>query len=453
MRATVAGVKRFGVLAAGLAGMCLVLLAGAPAALADAADDAVTGLRSDPVYVAPGVDSPGIDEAAVRSAIGDRPIKIAVLPAEDYGSNPKAYDAAVLIGRTLAPDAPLTVGVVSGRSFSAASSALCAGAASNAAKSAVDANRPELQQRNDVTSALLDFIRRVDAAPAADSETCRGSSAAGTTDVSGDAEGGSAWPWVLGIGAIGAAGAAAGGAYAVTRRRRRLKELEGRRAEVLSLYDRLGADVQNLNAGDDPVARQALVDASERYTATGSQLSHADTHDEYDVARRTALEGLQAARTARIELGLDPGPELPPIAPKQGEQLTAPRQVSVGGQSYQGYPEYTPGAPYYYGGGSGVPGGWYSVPFWQTLLLGSVLSGGFGGWGGSGGWDSGYDRGYEAGREDANDGGSGWDGGGGGGFGGGGFGGGDWGGGGGFGGGGDWGGGGGGGGNSGGGSW
>ena len=82
--------KRFLVLAAGLVGACLVLLAGAPAALADAVDDAVTGLRSAPVYVTPGVDSPRLDEAAVRAAIGDRPIKIAVLPGKDYGSNPKA---------------------------------------------------------------------------------------------------------------------------------------------------------------------------------------------------------------------------------------------------------------------------------------------------------------------------------------------------------------------------
>ena len=450
--------KRFLAVAAGLVVGWLVLLAGAPAAVADPVDDAIEALRSGPVYVAPGVDAPGIDEAAVRAAIGTRPIKIAVLPGEDYGSNPSAYDAALSIGRTLSPEAPLTVGVVAGRAFSAASSALCQGAASNAAKSAVDANRAVLQQRNDVTSALQDFVGLVDAAPPADSPSCTQSSAAGQTDVSGAAGGGSTWPWVLGIGAVGAAGA---GAFVVSRRRRRLKALEGRRAEVLSLYDRLGADVQNLDPGDDPVARQALVDASERYTATGSQLSHADTHEEYDVARRTALEGLQAARTARAELGLDPGPELPPISPPQGEQLSEPRQVSVGGQSYQGYPQYTPGAPYYYGGGAGIPGGWYSVPFWQTLLLGSVLSGGLGGWGGSGGWDAGYDRGYEAGREDSGDGGAGWDGGGGG-FGGsgGGFGGGDWGGGGGgFGG--DWGGGGGGGrgggggggGNSGGGSW
>ena len=437
--------KRFLAVAAGLVTAWLALLAGAPAALADPVDDAISALRSDDVYVAPGVTSPGIDEAVVRAAIGTRPIKIAVLPGEDYGSIPKAYDAALLIGRTLSPEEPLTVGVVAGRSFSAASRGLCQGAASNAAKSAVDAHRTELQESGDVTSTLRDFVTRVDEAPAADSPACGQSSAAGQTDVSGDASGGNPWPWVLGLGAIGAAGA---GTFMVSRRRRRLKELEGRRAEVLSLYDRLGADVQNLDPGDDPVARQALVDAAERYTATGSQLAHADTHDEYDVARRAALEGLQAARTARKELGLDPGPELPSIAPRQGEQLTAPQQVTVGGQSYQGFPEYTPGAPHYYGGGAGIPGGWYAVPFWQTLLLGSVLSGGFGGWAG-GGWDAGYDRGYEAGREDTQDSGAGWDGGGG--FGGGGFGGGDWGGGGGFGGGGgDWGGGAGG---SGGGSW
>src|SRR5215207_6726329 len=413
-------------------------MVGAPAAHADAVDDAVDALRSGSVYVAPGVTEPGIDQAAVASAIGTRPIKVAVLPADDYGSTSQTFDAAERIGRALAPDSPLTVGVVAGRSFNAASSALCSGAASTAAEASVNATRAVLQRDNDVTTTLRDFAARLDDAPSATSAACRQSSADGANDISAQSEGGSALPWVIGIGAIGALGVAGAGAYAMSRRRSTLKELEGRRAEVLSYYDRLGADVQNLHPGDDAVARQALADASERYTATGSQLSQADTHQEFDVARRTVLEGLQAARTARTALGLDPGPELPPIAPPHGEQLSAPSEVSVGGKSYRGYPEYTPGAPHYYGGGGGVPGGWYSFPFWQTVLLGSVLSGGFGG----GGWDSGYDRGYEAGRDDAQDsdggfgggggdwgGNSGWSGGG------------DWGGGGGFGGrGGDWGG-------------
>jgi len=286
---------------------------------------------------------------------------------------------------------------------------------------------------------IQSFVTGLQSLPLSSSPACRGSSAACASDATKNSGGSSAVPWVLG--AIGVLGAGGAGAWAVSRRRRKQKEMEGRRAEVLSLYDRLGADVQNLNPGDDPVARQALVDAAERYTATGSQLAHADTHAEFDVARRTALEGLQAARTARKQLGLDPGPDLPPIAPTYGDQLTSPQQVQVGDKAYQGYPQYTPGAPYYYGGGGGYPGGWYSFPFWETVLLGSVLSGGFGGGWGGGGYDAGYDRGYDAGRDDGQDSGGGggdwggWSGGGG-----------DWGG----GGGGDWGGGGG---DSGGGSW
>jgi hypothetical protein len=443
-------VNRFLALAAGTVGASLALLLAAPAAHADGADDAVTSLRTASVYVAPGVTEPTIDVNAVTQAIGTRPIKIAVLPADDYGSTAKAFSASEKIGEALAPDSPLTVGVFAGRAFNASSSQYCAGSASAVAKDSVDANRTQLQQTKDVTSTVQAFITGLQSRPVSGSDACKQSSAAGATDASDNSGGSSAVPWVLG--AVGVVGAGGVGAYALSRRRRRQKEMEGRRAEVLSLYDRLGADVQNLH-GDDPVVRQALADAAERYTATGSQLSQADTHQEYDVARRTALEGLQAARTARLKLGLDPGPELPPIAPAYGEQLSKPQEVSVAGKSYQGYPEYTPGAPYYYGGGGGYPGGWYSFPFWETVLLGSVLSGGFGGGFGGGGYDAGYDRGYDAGRDDSQDsggndggggdwgGGSGWSGGGG-----------DWGGGGGGFGGGDWGGGGGGG-DSGGGSW
>jgi hypothetical protein len=433
-------VNRFLTVAAGTAGACLALLVAAPAAHADTVDDAVNQLRSAPVYVAPGVTEPKIDVDAVTQAIGGRPIKIAVLPADEFGSTSKAFSASEQIGRALAPDSPMTVGVVAGRNFNASSSQYCAGAASAVAGDAVAANQQQLQQTNDVTTTIQSFVTGLQSRPVSGSSACKGSSAAGASDASDNSGGNGAVPWVLGgIGLLGAGGV---GAWVLSRRRRRQKEMEGRRAEVLSLYDRLGADVQNLNPGDDPVARQALVDAAERYTATGSQLAHADTHAEFDVARRTALEGLQAARTARKELGLDPGPDLPPIAPSYGEQLTAPQQVQVAGKTYQGYPEYTPGAPYYYGGGGGYPGGWYSFPFWETVLLGSVLSGGFGG--GWGGYDAGYDRGYDAGRDDAQDSGADLSGGGG-----------DWGGW--SGGGGDWGGGGGGwgggGGDSGGGSW
>lgn len=433
--------NRYLTVAAGTVGACLALLVAAPAAHADSVDDAVNQLRSASVYVAPGVTEPKIDVDAVTQAIGSRPIKIAVLPADEFGSLSKAFSASEQIGSTLAPDSPLTVGVVAGRNFNASSSQYCAGAASSVALDSVEATKGHLQQTNDVTSTIQSFVTGLQSRPVSGSSACQGSSAAGASDATDNSGGSGAVPWVLGgIGVLGAGGV---GAWLVSRRRRQQKEMEGRRAEVLSLYDRLGADVQSLHGGDDAVARQALADAAERYTATGSQLSQADTHAEFDVARRTALEGLQAARTARKALGIDPGPELPPIAPTYGEQLSKPQQVQVGDRTVQGYPEYTPGAPYYYGGGGGYAGGWYSFPFWETVLLGSVLSGGFGGGWGGGGYDAGYDRGYEAGQDNAQDSGADWSGGGG-----------DWGGW--SGGGGDWGGGGGGwggGGDSGGGSW
>ncbi len=48
----------------------------------------------------------------------------------------------------------------------------------------------------------------------------------------------------------------------------------------------------------------------------------------------------------------------------------------------------------------------YGTPFWETLLIGSVLTGGLGGWGGGGfgsGYDSGYQTGYDAGQNAADD--------------------------------------------------
>ena len=245
-------------------------------------------------------------------------------------------------------------------------------------------------------------------------------------------------------------GIGGGGLFYARSRRKRAAAQQGARADVESLYNRLGADVSTLSAGDDAVAKQALADAAERYSATGALLSQADTPGEFEAARRTVVEGLSAARVARTRLGLDPGPDVPP-PPGSGPQMQAAGRVQVGDQAYDGSPAYAPGRSHYFGGGylSGqmVPGGWYGVPFWESMLIGSALSGGFGGGYGGGGYERGYEEGVEDSREARDDAGSGdggsgdWGGGGG-----------VWGGGGGGGGGGDWGGGGGGG-DGGGGSW
>ncbi len=195
----------------------------------------------------------------------------------------------------------------------------------------------------------------------------------------------------------------------------------GLRADVVSLQARLAADVSNLNPGDDPVCRQALVDASERATAAGALMSRARSAAEFDIAKRTVLEGLTATRLVRERQDLPLGPDLPP----DRRTVDAATRVEVEGQEYTAHPEYHPARPHFFGGGRGAPGGYYRTPFWQKALavggavagvemLGDLVGGGRG-WGGD------YDRGDFDGGD--YDGGGGDFGGGGGDFGGGG---GDW---------------------------
>ena len=215
-------------------------------------------------------------------------------------------------------------------------------------------------------------------------------------------------------------------------------------ADARRWYERLGGQVMNLS-GDDPAVRQALVDASERYNAAGSQLEQAKTPAQAALARETALEGLHYIRAARAAMGLDPGPELPAIAGQRSAgQVGEDREVAVEGHTYRASPNPSQQTTHYYPGGTvagrPVPRGWYSEPFWKTALVGgawgigsallfSSLFGGMSGIG-FGGWDSGYSEGFsDAANEFGGDGGGdggGYDGGGGGGFDGGGDGGGGW---------------------------
>src|SRR5690606_38138132 len=123
-------------------------------------------------------------------------------------------------------------------------------------------------------------------------------------------------------------------------------------------------------SGDTPAVRQALADASERYNAAGSQLEQARTAYQFQLARETALEGLMYIRAARIALGLDPGPDLPPLAAARGAgQLTERREVEVEGQTFKASPQPGDDTPYYYPGGQvqgrPVPAGWYTHPLWK----------------------------------------------------------------------------------------
>ncbi len=153
---------------------------------------------------------------------------------------------------------------------------------------------------------------------------------------------------------------------------RRQRRSDDARAEARRWYERLGGQVMNLHT-DDPAGRQALSDAGERYNAAGGQLQQARTQRQFELARETALEGLAYIRAARVAMGIDPGPELPPLAAAQGTgRLAVEREVTVDGNRYKAGPQPLPDTPYYYPGGlvegRAVPAGWYSQPVWRTAV-------------------------------------------------------------------------------------
>lgn len=388
--------NRLRVLPALLLLVVTALLAAARAAGAvSPVDTAVAALRSDPVYVDPAAEKAGeVDANAVRAAIrsGSAPIYVAVLPAAAATEVGGPSNLPRAIGERLGR--PATVAVVADSSFRAESNALPSGEAGRLATQAF--SRAGSQG---VTATLTDFVRAVQAARPSGAGSGSAPSGAGTSSSGGG--GGVAVLLVLLL-----LGVLAVGGLALARRRRQQRELGNLRADVQSVLDRLGADVTTLNPGDNAVAAQAINDASERYTAAASQMASADTKEKFAIIRRTALEGLAMTRAARKALGLDPGPEIAPEEPA-GQQLTAAQRVQVGDQELEGYPDYRPGAPYYYRGGmlggSYVPGGWYPQPFWSGALLGGALGLGLGGaFGGlGGGYGSGYDHGFEQGREEA----------------------------------------------------
>lgn len=186
-------------------------------------------------------------------------------------------------------------------------------------------------------------------------------------------------------------------------------------ADVSSLRDRLGHDVRSLEPGADPVARQAMADASERYSTASTLLERARSDAQLRTAWLAAVEGLAATQTVRQRLGLDLGPPVPAL-PTAGPALTRPARIDIDGRSHVGSPSYEPGHPHWFPGGQyggrHVPGGWYDVPFWPSALVlgglagwalgglgtamvygddvgGDLSAGDWGGFGGGGDWGGG----------------------------------------------------------------
>ena len=139
------------------------------------------------------------------------------------------------------------------------------------------------------------------------------------------------------------------------------------RADAQRWYERLGGQLLNLR-DDGGVARQALADAAERHQAAGAQLAQARTVVQFQLARESALEGLAYVRAARTQLGIDPGPDLPPLASARAGTVLEEQDM----YGYRVAPQSGPQTPYYYPGGyqngRPMPAGWYSTPWWKTAL-------------------------------------------------------------------------------------
>jgi hypothetical protein len=216
--------------------------------------------------------------------------------------------------------------------------------------------------------------------------------------------------------------------------RRSAASLADAKADARRVIERLGGQVLNLTGNDD-ASKQAMADASERYTAASSAIEQATTARQALLAKESALEGLYYVRAARIAMGMDPGPELETLAGQRtAGTVTEDRRVDFEGREIEASPNPSERTPNYYPGGRvagrPVPAGWYSEPWWKPALVagawgvGSVFlfSALFSGMHGSG-YEQGFadgqaaDQGADAGggEEYAADGGGdagGWDGGG-----------------------------------------
>ena len=211
----------------------------------------------------------------------------------------------------------------------------------------------------------------------------------------------------------------------VSSRNRTAASLADAKADARRVIERLGGQVLNLTGIDD-ASKQALADASERYTAASSQIDQATTARQAQLAKQSALEGLYYVRAARQAMGIDPGPELDMLSGQRSAgTVTEDRSVQFDGRQIEASPAPSTRTPNYYPGGmvSGrpVPAGWYSEPWWKTalvagawgvgsaLLFDALFSGMHGvGYSGAqfasgydGGFDSGYGSGYNAGFDAA----------------------------------------------------
>lgn len=169
-----------------------------------------------------------------------------------------------------------------------------------------------------------------------------------------------------------------GAAYLASRgNKKKQAELEAQKfddalADARRWTERLGGQVMQIS-GTDTASMQAMADASERFTAANSAISQATTVKQANLARESALEGMHYVNAAREIMGMNPGPELPPLeGQRQAGKVTERRTVEANGETLTASPYASNETPNYYPGGMvagrPVPAGWYSRPWWADAL-------------------------------------------------------------------------------------
>lgn len=169
-----------------------------------------------------------------------------------------------------------------------------------------------------------------------------------------------------------------GAAYLASRgNKKKQAELEAQKfddalADARRWTERLGGQVMQIS-GTDTASMQAMADASERFTAANSAISQATTVKQANLARESALEGMHYVNAAREIMGMNPGPELPPLeGQRQAGKVTERRTVEANGEPLTASPYASNETPNYYPGGivagRPVPAGWYSRPWWADAL-------------------------------------------------------------------------------------
>src|SRR5215207_4067059 len=143
--------------------------------------------------------------------------------------------------------------------------------------------------------------------------------------------------------------------------KRSAESLADAKADARRVIERLGGQVLNLSGNDD-ASKQAMADASERYTAASSQIEQATTARQAALAKESAIEGLYYVRAARTAMGMDPGPELESLAGQRSAgTVTEDRRINFEGREIEASPTPSERTPNYYPGGRvagrPVPGG------------------------------------------------------------------------------------------------